>query len=76
MENTPRCVECGQEVARGVQIRLRELSSCDEKYQKMIQDNLRWFSEGRLTYDSMRSNVKLDLKLWHSDRNGIKNGAR
>lgn len=50
---------------------IRRRAAVDEKYRAMVNDSMRWYSEGKLSYKGMRASVKNALHFWREDREAI-----
>lgn len=67
----PRICKCGGVSDARYETALARRTAVDAKYIGLVSDHTRWFSQGLLSYEHMRSNVKLALKMWIEDRDAI-----
>ena len=65
------CKTCGCQRPAGLDSAIARRAALDEKYIGMINDNLRWHSEGKLNWEHMKSCVNNAMHYWHVDREAI-----
>lgn len=66
-----RLCKCGGVIDSRYETALARRTALDAKYIALVSDQMGWFSEGKLSYEHLRSNVKMALTMWRDDRDAI-----